>query len=234
MASDEGKPVQPVSGTTVPRYAGPSTFARLPELRDVARCDVAIVGVPFDAGTSYRPGARFGPQSIRQASRHLRTQFHPAYGTEPFMEQQVADAGDIACNPFSIDEAIEQIQTAATDLLGNVGGIVTMGGDHTIALPLLRAVNHHVGPVALVHFDAHLDTWDTYFNAPHTHGTVFRRAGEEKLFLDHASFLPDSDVCTCHSRIGRPFTDDSYHGHRGDLDTDLWSSGAHPDTDYQI
>jgi agmatinase len=187
MESDKSKPVQPVSGTTVPRYAGPSTFARLPELRDVTRCDVAIVGVPFDAGTSYRPGARFGPQSIRQASRHLRTQFHPAYGTEPFMEQQVADAGDIACNPFSIDEAIEQIQTAATDLLGNVGGIVTMGGDHTIALPLLRAVNHHVGPVALVHFDAHLDTWDTYFNAPHTHGTVFRRAGEEKLFLDHAS-----------------------------------------------
>ena len=190
MASDSGnhgKPVQPVSGTTVPRYAGPSTFARLPELRDVERCDVAIVGVPFDAGTSYRPGARFGPQAIRQASRHLRTQFHPAYGTEPFMEQQVADAGDIACNPFNIAEAVEQIQAAATDLLGKVGGLVSMGGDHTIALPLMRAVNHHVGPVALVHFDAHLDTWDTYFGAPHTHGTVFRRAAEEKLFLDHAS-----------------------------------------------
>ena len=187
MSKDKTKPVQPVSGTTVPRYAGPSTFARLPELRDVEHRDVAIVGVPFDAGTSYRPGARFGPQAIRQASRHLRTQFHPAYGTEPFMEQQVADAGDIACNPFNIAEAVEQIQTAATDLLGNVGAIMSMGGDHTIALPLMRAVNHHVGPVALVHFDAHLDTWDTYFGAPHTHGTVFRRAAEEKLFLDHAS-----------------------------------------------
>ena len=187
MSKDKTKPVQPVSGTTVPRYAGPSTFARIPELRDVEHCDVAIVGVPFDAGTSYRPGARFGPQAIRQASRHLRTQFHPAYGTEPFMEQQVADAGDIACNPFNIAEAVEQIQTAATDLLGNVGAIMSMGGDHTIALPLMRAVNHHVGPVALVHFDAHLDTWDTYFGAPHTHGTVFRRAAEEKLFLDHAS-----------------------------------------------
>jgi agmatinase len=117
----------------------------------------------------------------------LRTQFHPAYGSEPFLEQQVADAGDIACNPFNIAEAVEQIQTAATDLLGQVGGIISMGGDHTIALPLLRAVNHRAGPVALVHFDAHLDTWDTYFGAPHTHGTVFRRAGEEKLFLDHAS-----------------------------------------------
>jgi len=187
MVSDQDKPVQPVSGTEMPRYAGPSTFARLPELRDVPRCDVAILGVPFDAGTSYRPGARFGPLAIRQASRHLRTQFHPAYGTEPFVEQQVADAGDVACNPFNIEEAIGQIETAATKLLGDVGALVTMGGDHTIALPLLRAVNHHHGPVALVHFDAHLDTWDTYFGAPHTHGTVFRRAGEEGLFLDHAS-----------------------------------------------
>lgn len=187
MVSDQDEPVQPVSGTEMPRYAGPSTFARLPELRDVPRCDVAILGVPFDAGTSYRPGARFGPLAIRQASRHLRTQFHPAYGTEPFVEQQVADAGDVACNPFNIEEAIGQIETAATKLLSDVGAVVTMGGDHTIALPLLRAVNHHHGPVALVHFDAHLDTWDTYFGAPHTHGTVFRRAGEEGLFLDHAS-----------------------------------------------
>ena len=88
-------PVQPVSGTKVPRFAGPSTFARLPELRDVESCDVAIVGIPFDAGTSYRPGARFGPMSIRQASRHLRTNYHPSYDVEPFKVQQVADAGDI-------------------------------------------------------------------------------------------------------------------------------------------
>ncbi len=187
MPRDDEKPIQPVSGKVVPRFAGPSTFARLPELRDVARCDVAILGIPFDAGTSYRPGARFGPLAIRQASRHLRTQYHPAYGTEPFVEQQVADAGDVACNPFNIAEAVEQVQTAATDLLGRVGGIISLGGDHTIALPLLRAVNHHVGPVALVHFDAHLDTWDTYFGAPFTHGTPFRRAAEEGLFLDHAS-----------------------------------------------
>jgi agmatinase len=188
MSSDSKEtPIQPVSGTVVPRFAGPSTFARLPELRDVPRCDVAILGIPFDGGTSYRPGARFGPQAIRQASRHLRTQYHPAYDTEPFLQQQVADAGDVACNPYNIDEAIEQIQTAVTELLGHVGGIVSLGGDHTIALPLLRAVNHHVGPVALVHFDAHLDTWDTYFGAPYTHGTPFRRAAEERLFLDAAS-----------------------------------------------
>ena len=187
MSDSDNTPIQPISGTVVPRFAGPSTFARLPELRDVSHCDVAIVGIPFDAGTSYRPGARFGPQAIRQASRHLRTQYHPAYDTEPFAEQQVADAGDIACNPYNIEKAVVEIQTAATDLLGKVDTIISLGGDHTIALPLLRAVNHYHGPVALVHFDAHLDTWDTYYGAPYTHGTPFRRAAEEKLFLESAS-----------------------------------------------
>ena len=189
MKKDRNKnPVQPVSGTKVPRFAGPSTFARLPELRDVEYCDVAIIGVPFDAGTSYRPGARFGPQAVRQASRQLRTNYHPNYDVEPFKVQQVADAGDITCNPFNIDEAIKQIEDGATELLNKVGSIVTIGGDHTIALPLLRAVNKKCGqPVALVHFDAHLDTWDTYFGAPYTHGTPFRRAREEGLFLDDAS-----------------------------------------------
>ena len=133
--SDKKEPIQPVSGTVVPRYAGPSTFARLPELRDVEECDVAIIGVPFDAGTSYRPGARFGPQSVRQASRQLRTNYHPSYDVEPFKVQQVADAGDIACNPFDIDEAIKQIEKGSTELLQKVGSIVTIGGDHTIALP---------------------------------------------------------------------------------------------------
>ena len=186
--NDKKEPIQPVSGKLVPRYAGPSTFARIPELRDVDSCDVAIIGVPFDAGTSYRPGARFGPQAVRQASRQLRTNYHPNYDVEPFKVQQVADAGDITCNPFNIDEAIKQIEDGATDLLNKVGSIVTIGGDHTIALPLLRAVNKKCGqPVALVHFDAHLDTWDTYFGAPYTHGTPFRRAREEGLFLDDAS-----------------------------------------------
>ncbi len=188
MSTKRTTPIGPVSGTDVPRFAGFSTFARLPEIRDVPRCDVAILGVPFDAGTSYRPGARFGPQAIRQASRHLRTNYHPDYDTEPFVQLQVADAGDLACNPFRIEEAIEQIEAGANELLDRVDGIVSLGGDHTIALPLLRAVNRKVGgPVALLHFDAHLDTWDTYFGAPYTHGTVFRRAGEEGLFLDDVS-----------------------------------------------
>jgi len=187
MSNSDNTPIQTNSGTVIPRFAGPSTFARLPELRDVSHCDVAIVGIPFDAGTSYRPGARFGPQAIRQASRHLSTQYHPAYDTEPFAEQQVADAGDISCNPYNIEKAVLEIQKGATDLLGQVDRIISLGGDHTIALPLLRAVNHYHGPVALVHFDAHLDTWDTYYGAPYTHGTPFRRAAEEKLFLESAS-----------------------------------------------
>ena len=183
----QSPPIGPVSGTVVPRFAGASTYCRLPELRDVERCDVAILGIPFDAGTSYRPGARFGPQAIRQASRHLRTNFHPAYGTEPFKSLQVADAGDVACNPYNIEEAITQIEAAADALYERVPSIVSLGGDHTIAVPLLRSVNKVAGRVALVHFDAHLDTWDTYFGAPYTHGTPFRRAAEEGLFDDSTS-----------------------------------------------
>lgn len=185
MKDNDRETIQPVSGTVVPRYAGPSTFARLPELRDVEHCDVAILGIPFDSGTSYRPGARFGPQAIRQASRHLRTTYHPDYDVEPFKALQAADAGDVSCNPYNIAEAIAQIEQAADDLSGRVGSIVSLGGDHTIALPLLRSMNKKCGgPVALVHFDAHLDTWDTYFNAPFTHGTPFRRAAEENLFIE--------------------------------------------------
>ncbi len=188
MPKKNPPPIAPVSGTSMPRYAGPATFCRLPELRDVPYCDVAILGIPFDSGTSYRPGARFGPQGIRQASRHLRTNFHPAYDAEPYQALQVADAGDVGCNPFSIDQAIRQIEQAATALFDQAGAILSLGGDHTIAVPLLRAVYQQIGePVALVHFDAHLDTWDTYFGAPYTHGTPFRRAAEEGLFRDDAS-----------------------------------------------
>ena len=188
MTNKIKKTIQPLDGTKVPRFAGPSTFARLPEIRDVDKCDIAIVGIPFDAGTSFRPGARFGPQSVRQASRHLRTNYHPNYDEEPFKILQVADAGDLVCNPFKIDEAIKQIEKGASDLLDKVDGLISIGGDHTIAFPLLKAVNKKFkGPVALVHFDAHLDTWDTYFGAPFTQGTPFRRAREENLFLDNAS-----------------------------------------------
>jgi agmatinase len=171
-----------VDGMVVPRYAGHSTFARLPRLEDVSRYDVAVVGVPFDTGVTYRPGARFGPAHIRQASRLLRP-YNPALDVSPFARQQVVDAGDLPFNPFDIPTAIKQIEDGAHELIRDGGLLVTLGGDHTIAYPLLKAVNRVHGPVALVHFDAHLDTWDTYFDTPLTHGTPFRRAAEEGLFI---------------------------------------------------
>jgi agmatinase len=131
---------------------------------------------------TYRPGARFGPAHIRQASRLLRP-YNPALDVSPFANQQVVDAGDLVFNPFEIATAVEQIEQGAYELIRDGGLLVTLGGDHTIAYPLLKAVNRVHGPVALVHFDAHLDTWDTYFDTPLTHGTPFRRAAEEGLFL---------------------------------------------------
>ena len=175
-----------IDTTKTPRYAGPPTFALLPRRDEVRHCDVVIAGVPFDSGVSYRPGARFGPAAVRQGSRLLRP-WHPGLSVAPFGTQQVADAGDIGCNPFDISEAVTQIETAAGALLGDAGHLLAIGGDHTIALPLLRVTRQRFGPVALVHFDAHLDTWDTYFGAPVTHGTPFRRAAEEGLFLDGQS-----------------------------------------------
>ena len=173
-------PIGPVDASRVPRFAGIATFARLPRLEDVERADIAVVGVPFDSGVSYRPGARFGPAHVREASRLLRP-YNPAQDVSPFAAQQVADAGDLAVNPFSIDEAVAEIERGALALAGRADRLVVIGGDHTIALPLLRAVRAKHGPVAVLHFDAHLDTWDTYFGAPTTHGTPFRRASEEGL-----------------------------------------------------
>ncbi|GER23721.1 agmatinase [Zafaria cholistanensis] len=173
--------IGPIDSSRVPRYAGAATFARLPRLDQVQAADVAVVGVPFDAGVSYRPGARFGASHVREASRLLRP-YNPALDVSPFELVQVADAGDMAVNPFNIQEAIETIQANAMDLTSSGTKLVTLGGDHTIALPLLRAAAERAGePVALLHFDAHLDTWDTYFGAEYTHGTPFRRAVEEGI-----------------------------------------------------
>ena len=179
--------VGPVDATLVPRYVGPATFARLPRIDEVSRADVAVLGIPFDSGVSYRPGARFGPGHIRESSRLLRP-YNPALETSPFTRQQVADAGDLAVNPFSIDEAITTVEHAARALLERTDRFLALGGDHTIALPLLRSVAARHGPVSVVHFDAHLDTWDTYFGAAYTHGTPFRRASEEGL-LDRSGCL---------------------------------------------
>jgi agmatinase len=175
-------PVGPADANVEPRFAGLATFARLPTGDRVERWDVAIVGIPFDSGTSYRPGARFGPAAVRQGSRLLRP-YNPAFDSLPFERAQVVDAGDIACSPFDLEAAVGQIEAGANALLAGGGRLVAVGGDHTVALPLLRATARKHGPLALVHFDAHLDTWDTYFGQRYTHGTPFRRAWEEELLL---------------------------------------------------
>ncbi len=169
-----------VDATKIPRYAGQSTFARLPEIDDVSDIDVAILGIPFDTGVSYRPGARFGPSHVRQSSRLLRP-YNPAVDVSPFAKYQVADAGDLGVNPFDIEGALADIERGSRDLHERAKRIISIGGDHTIALPLLRTMAAKHGPISVVHFDAHLDTWDTYFGAAYTHGTPFRRASEEGL-----------------------------------------------------
>ncbi|CKI17906.1 agmatinase [Mycolicibacterium smegmatis] len=199
-------PIGAVPATEVPRYAGKATFARIADIHEVADYDIAILGVPFDGGTSYRPGARFGPMAVRQAARTLRPDFHVELGVAPLRTVQVVDAGDVTVTPYDIETACTQIQAHATEILGGADRrIISIGGDHTIALPNLRALHAGHGPVALVHFDAHLDTWDTYFAAPVTHGTIFRRAFEEGLLVEDHSI---------HIGIRGPIYD------RADLDDD--------------
>ncbi len=181
VGEEKREPIGPVDALAVPRFAQPDTYARLPTLEKVGRAAVAILGVPFDSGVVYRPGARFGPAAIRMGSKLLRP-YNAWTGSLPFSSRQVADAGDVACTPFSIEQAIAEIERAATATFARADHIIALGGDHTIALPLLRAAKERYGPLALVHFDAHLDTWDTYFGgARYTHGTPFRRAAEEGL-----------------------------------------------------
>jgi agmatinase len=176
-----------VDGLKVPRYAGLTTFARLPRLEDVDDYDVAVVGVPWDSGVTYRPGARFGPSAIRQASRLLRP-YNPALDAQPFRHAQVVDAGDVAANPFDIGRAIDETREGLAAIMTPAGRpVLSLGGDHTMALPALQAMHSVHGPLALVHFDAHLDTWNTYFDAPYTHGTPVRRASEQGLIVKGSS-----------------------------------------------
>ncbi|MEV5543884.1 agmatinase [Saccharopolyspora shandongensis] len=215
------QPIGALEATVVPRFAGLGTFARIPAIDAVPDYDIAVLGVPFDGGTSYRPGARFGPMGVRQASRHLRPRFHVELDAAPLEQVQVVDAGDVPCTPYSIDDAVQQIEGFAREVVGDRDRrLVTIGGDHTVALPMLRAARDKYGPIALVHFDAHLDTWDTYFKSPITHGTVFRRAFEEGLLAEEKSI---------HVGIRGPIydqldlVDDASFGFRviraGDLDT---------------
>ena len=201
-------PIGPVDAGTVPRFAGPPTFARLPRLDEVERADVVVLGLPFDSGVTYRPGARFGPAHVRASSKLLRP-YHPPLGVAPFAAQQVADAGDLGLTPFDIAEAVRTVEQAADRLRAAGTTLLALGGDHTVALPLLRSVARTHGPVGVVHFDAHLDTWGPYFGADVTHGTPFRNAAEEGL-LDPRRCLQVGIRGSLHS--GQDLTDDEVLG----------------------
>jgi agmatinase len=177
----------PADAKRAPRYTGVRTFARCPHVRDPEGVDVAAVGVPFDTATSYRAGARFGPEAIRAGSTLLRP-FHPALGVDVFASQSVVDWGDLDVTPGNAERTMEQIAEGLRPLLDASVTPIVLGGDHSIALGELRA---HAArdPVALVLIDAHADVWDDYYGERVFHGTAFRRAVEEGLLLPERSLL---------------------------------------------
>ena len=168
---------QPLSGNEMPRFGGIATFMRLPGNTDPADLDVAVVGVPFDIGTSNRPGARFGPRGIRGESVLLRP-YNMATRAAPFDSLRIDDTGDVASSPYDLLAAVEAIEAHFDELLGHGVVTATMGGDHTVVLPILKAMAERHGPVGLVHVDAHTDVNDTMFGSKIAHGTPFRRAVE--------------------------------------------------------
>jgi guanidinobutyrase len=171
---------QPLSGNAMPRFAGIATMMRLPLADSPVGLDAAFIGVPLDAGTSNRAGARFGPRQIRAESALIRP-YNMATGAAPFDSLQVADLGDVPINTYSIEKSLPIITDFYARVLAAGCRPLTLGGDHTIALPILRAIAARHGPVALVHVDAHADVNDEMFGERIAHGTPFRRAVEEKL-----------------------------------------------------
>ncbi len=171
---------QPLGGNEMPRFGGIATFMRLPATSSAVDVDVGVVGVPFDLGTSNRPGARFGPRGIRDESVLLRP-YNMATRAAPFDSLRIDDLGDVATNPFNLADSVDRIEAHYASLLAHGVVPATLGGDHTIALPILRAMAKRHGPLGMVHIDAHTDINDTMFGEQITHGTPFRRAVEEGL-----------------------------------------------------
>ncbi|WP_170358932.1 agmatinase [Ruegeria arenilitoris] len=178
---------QPISGNDLARFSGPNTFMRLPAADTLAGLDVAVLGVPMDIGTSWRSGTRFGPKQIRAESAMIRP-YNMATFAAPFDSLQIADIGDLAINTFSLADSLRIIKESYDAILAQGVIPVAMGGDHSITLPILRAVAAKHGPVALVHVDAHADVNDEMFGERETHGTVFRRAYEEGLIVPDRTF----------------------------------------------
>ena len=171
---------QPLSGNSMPRFGGVVTMMRLPLLESAAGLDACFVGVPFDLGTSNRTGTRLGARQIRAESVLLRP-YNMATRAAPFDALRVADVGDIAINPYNLPDSIARIEAGCAAIIAEGCRPISLGGDHTISLPLLRAMHKRHGKVGLIHVDAHSDVNDTMFGEKIAHGTPFRRAVEEGL-----------------------------------------------------
>ncbi len=178
---------QPLGGNEMPRFGGPATFMRLPAQPTAEGLDVAFVGIPMDIGTSNRPGTRLGPRQIRDESRMLRP-YNMATGAAPFDHLQCADIGDVAINTFDLKKSVDIITEAYDGILAAGALPLTMGGDHTLTWPILRAIRKKHGPVALIHVDAHADINDTMFGEKVAHGCPFRRAFEDGCLLNDKVF----------------------------------------------
>jgi guanidinopropionase len=175
---------QPVDALEYARFTGVPTFMRLPNITQAEELDVAVIGVPFDGGTTYRPGPRFGPRGVRNQSAIIRP-WNPVLKLAPFEKYRVADYGDLPVNPLSIEDTFHRIEAGITRVLVAGARTLCVGGDHSISLPILRAISkYHCEPVGLIQFDAHNDLWDEYFGSKYSHGTPFRRAFEEGLLED--------------------------------------------------
>lgn len=178
---------QPLGGNDMPRFAGPATMMRLPTAKTARGLDACFVGVPMDIGTSNRSGTRHGPRQIRAESCMLRP-YNMATGAAPFDSLQVADIGDVAVNTFDLKKSVKIIEKAYDRILAQDCVPLTLGGDHTLTLPILRAMHRKHGPVALLHIDAHADINEHMFGEKIAHGTPFRRAVEEGLLAQDKVF----------------------------------------------
>ncbi len=163
-----------------PRFGQVATFMLLPLAQTAENLDVALVGIPYDGGTSYRTGARFGPRAVREQSSLIRP-WNPVLKVHPFEKLRVADCGDVDVVPISIERTYAAIEQRIVELTSRGAVPVSVGGDHSVTLPILRALARRHGRLGIVHFDAHPDTWDEYFGSKFFHGTPFRRAVEEGL-----------------------------------------------------
>ena len=174
------KKIKPLSSMTTPRFADIATFFRLPVVKDLKDLDYCICGVPWDGGTTNRPGARHGPREVRNSSSLIRL-YHPVSLKSPYNKYNIADIGDCPVNPADLQDSLNKIENYYNEIIKSNVIPLSIGGDHLVSLPILRALAKKE-PVALFQFDSHSDTWDSYFGGyKYTHGTPFRRAVEENL-----------------------------------------------------